>query len=61
MSVRGGGCFTPAALLLAGGLLLIFYGEMADKPNPVKYGIGCLIGATVFLGAALYVRWQEWE
>jgi hypothetical protein len=61
MSLRGGGCFTPAALLLAIGLLLMFYAGMADKPNPFKYGIGCLIGAAAFLAAALYVRWQGWE
>ena len=60
MALRGGGCFTPAALLLMVGLLLILWGSMAEAPRPVGYGVGCLAAAGLLAAAAAYVRWQGW-
>lgn len=61
MALRGGGVFTPGALLLVIGLLLMFAGGMYDSTRYVKYGVMCLGGAVLFFVAAFYIRWQGWE
>jgi hypothetical protein len=60
MALRGGGCFTPAAFLLVVGFLLILVRTMGESARPIRYGVGCLVGAVVFFGAAIYARWQGW-
>lgn len=61
MALRGGGAFTPGALLLVVGLLLAFAGGMSDSTKYVKYGIICLGGAGILFALAIYIRWQGWE
>lgn len=61
MGLRGGGVFTPGALLLVVGLLLMFAGGLSDSTKYLKYGGICLGIAAVLFALAFYIRWQGWE